>query len=100
METSDCKQVTRDITEFVTINDLINLMSLKGDNLKNPFLCYLNINSLCYKIVDLRRILEQTGIEIDAVSESEELLIHNFLLLGIRFQSIEGMETYLSFSQR
>ena len=48
METSGCKQVTKDITEFMGINDidLTNLMSLKGDNLKNPFLSYLNINSL------------------------------------------------------
>ena len=61
METSGSKQVTRDVTKFVTINhiDLTNLMSLKGDNLKNPFLCYLNINSLHCKIVDLRQILER-----------------------------------------
>ena len=64
METSGCQQVTRDINKFVTINDinLANLMSLEGDNLKNPFLCYLNITSLHYKTVDLRHILEQIGI--------------------------------------
>ena len=51
METSGCKQVIRDITEFVTINDidLSNLMSLEGDNLKNPYPCYLNIISLRYR---------------------------------------------------
>ena len=97
MKTSGCKQVTRDITKFVTTNDidLKNIMSLKGDNLKNPFLCYLNINSLRYKIVDLKQILEQTGIEIIAVSETklnEEFLDSQFLLMGIRFQLIEGLQ--------
>ena len=90
METSGHKQVTRDITEFTSINDidLTNLMSLKGDNLKNPFLSYLNINSLCYKIVDLRHILEQTGIEIVAVSEtklSEEFPDSQFVIDGYTF---------------
>ena len=90
METSGHKQVTRDITEFMSINDidLTNLMSLKGDNLKNPFLSYLNINSLRYKIVDLRHILEQTGIEIVAVSEtklSEEFPDSQFFIDGYTF---------------
>ena len=90
METSGHKQVTRDITEFTSINyiDLTNLMSLKGDNLKNPFLSYLNINSLRYKIVDLRHILEQTGIEIVAVSEtklSEEFPDSQFFIDGYTF---------------
>ena len=44
-----------------------NLMSLKGDNLKNLFLSYLNINSLRYKIVDFRQILEQTGRAVSAI---------------------------------
>ena len=41
--------------------DLGKLKELKGKNLKNPFLCYLNINSLRNKIVDLRYVLAQTG---------------------------------------
>ena len=70
MESFGNEQVAEDITKFMTINniDLTELKSLKGDNPKNPFLCYLNINSLHYKITDLRYILKQTGIKIIAVS--------------------------------
>ena len=94
MEPSGNEQVAEDITEFMTINDidLTELKSLKGDNPKNPFLCYLNINSLRYKITDLRYILKQTGIEIVAVSEtklSEEFPDSQFLWTGILFQPIE-----------
>ena len=73
MESSGNEQVAEDITEFMTVNDidLTELKSFKGDNPKNPFLCYLNINSLRYKITNLRHILEQTGIEIVAVSEAK-----------------------------
>ena len=40
MESSGNEQVAKDITEFMTINDidLSELKSLKGDNPKNPFL--------------------------------------------------------------
>ena len=73
MESSGDEQVAEDITKFMTINDidLSELKSLKGDNSKNPFLCYLNMNNLRYKITDLRYILKQTGIEIVAVSETK-----------------------------
>ena len=87
METSGYKQVNRDITKFTNINDidLTNLISLKGDNLKNPFPSYLNINSLRNKIVDFKQILQQTGIEIVAVSEtklSEEFPDSQFFIDG------------------
>ena len=90
MEYSGNDQVAEDITEFMTINDidLTELKSLKGDNPKNPFLCYLNINSLRYKITDLRYILKQTGIEIVAVSEtklSEEFPDSQFFIDGYTF---------------
>ena len=52
------------------------LKELKGKHLPNPFLCYLNINSLCNKIVDLKYVLSQTGIELLAVSETK--LSENF----------------------
>ena len=94
VETSGHKRVTRDITEFKSINDidLTDLMSLKGDNLKNPFLSYLNINNWRYKIVDLRHILEQTGIEIVAVSEtklSEEFPDSQFFIDGYTFPAYQ-----------
>ena len=85
MESSGNEQVANDITEFKTVNDidLSELKSLKSDNPKNPFLCYLNINSLRYKITNLRYILKQTGIEIVAVSEtklSEEFPYSQFFI--------------------
>ena len=51
--------------------NLGKIKELKGKNLKNPFLCYLNINSLCNKIVDLRYVPAQTGTELLAVSETK-----------------------------
>ena len=56
--------------------DLGKLKELKGKNLKNAFLCYLIINSLCNKIVDSRYVLAQTGIELLVVSETK--LTENF----------------------
>ena len=47
------------------------LNELKGKSLKNPFLCYLNINRLHNKIVDLRYVPAQTGTELFAVSETK-----------------------------
>ena len=55
---------------------LRKLKELKSKNLKNPFLCYLNINSLRNEIVDLRNVPAQTGIELLAVSETK--LSENF----------------------
>ena len=90
MESSGNEQVAEDITEFMTINDidLTELKSLKGDNPKSPFLCFLNINSLRYKITDLRYILKHTGIEIVAVSDtklSEEFPDAQFFIDGYTF---------------
>ena len=44
---------------------------MKDKNLKNPFLCYLNINSLRHKIIDLRHILIHTGVEIVVIGETK-----------------------------
>ena len=51
--------------------DLSDLKKLKSSNLHNPFFAYLNINSLRYKIVDLRQILSSTELEVVAVSETK-----------------------------
>ena len=51
--------------------DLGKLKELKDKNLKIPFSYYLNINSLRNKIVDLRYVLAQTGIELLTVSEKK-----------------------------
>ena len=51
--------------------DLSALKQIKTENLKNPFICPLNINHLRNKIVDLRHILFETGLEIVAISETK-----------------------------
>ena len=51
--------------------DLSDLKKLKSSNLNNPFFAYLNINSLCYKIVDLRQILSSKELDVVAVSETK-----------------------------
>ena len=48
--------------------DLSDLKKLKSSNLNNP---NLNINSLHYKIVDLRQILSSTELDVIAVSETK-----------------------------
>ena len=57
--------------EILNDIDLSGLKSLKDQNPKNPFLCHLNIKSLRHKIVDLGHVLNQTGIEIVAISETK-----------------------------
>ena len=57
--------------EILNDTDLSGLKSLKDQNPKNPFLCHLNINSLRHKIVDLGHVLNQTGIEIVAISKTK-----------------------------
>ena len=49
--------------------DIPRLIKLKQANTKNPFLSYLNLNSLRYKIIDLREILSKVELEILAISE-------------------------------
>ena len=51
--------------------DLSDIKKLKSSNLNNPFFTYLNINSLRYKIIDLRQILSSTELEVVAVSETK-----------------------------
>ena len=46
-------------------------LGLKQANTKNPFLSYLNLNSLRYKVIDLREILSKVELEILAVSETK-----------------------------
>ena len=51
--------------------DLTDLANLKLANFQNPFIAYLNINSLRYKIIDLRHILSSAGLELVAISETK-----------------------------
>ena len=68
--------------------DLSELKALKNNHIENPFICYLNINSLRYKIVDPRHVLETTGLEIVAISEtkvSDEFRNEQFSIEGYSF---------------
>ena len=51
--------------------DLSNLISLKQANLNNLFISYLNLNSLRYKIIDIREALCKVQLEIIALSETK-----------------------------
>ena len=51
--------------------DLEGLKDLKSKNFHNPFISHLNINSLRYKITELREILMKSNLEIFTVSETK-----------------------------
>ena len=51
--------------------DLEGLKDLKSKNFHNPFISHLNINSLRYKITELREILTKSNLEILTVSETK-----------------------------
>ena len=51
--------------------DLEGLKDLKSRNFHNPFISHLNINSLRYKITELREILTKSNLEILTVSETK-----------------------------
>ena len=50
---------------------MTDLANLKLANFQNPFIAYLNINSLRHKIIDLRHILSSAGLELVAISETK-----------------------------
>ena len=50
--------------------DLSNLIALKQVNLNTPFISYLNLNSLKYKIID-QEVLCKAQLEIIALSETK-----------------------------
>ena len=52
-------------------DSLDGLKSLRNRNPRNPFLGYLNINHLRNKIVDLRLILREIGLEYISISETK-----------------------------
>ena len=51
--------------------DFTDLTNLKHANFQNPFIVYLNINSLRYKITDLWHTLSSVGLELVAISETK-----------------------------
>ena len=68
---SNTSKVSRAQTEVVSNETLDGLKNLKNNNFRNPFLSYLNINHIRNKIVDLRCILEEIGLEYISVSETK-----------------------------
>ena len=54
-----------------TENKLLIFRKLKNRYINNPILAQLNINSLRYKIIDLREILSSSETEFLSVSETE-----------------------------
>ena len=68
--------------------DLSNLIALKQANLNNPFISYLNLNSLRCKIIDIREVLCKAQLEIIALSETKlnsEFPDAQFKIEGYRF---------------
>ena len=53
---------------------------------ENPIIGYLNINSLRYKVVDLRGVLVESELDILAVSETKYVM--NFLILSLSLKAI------------
>ena len=51
--------------------DLEGLNNLKSNNKDDPFDGYLNINSLSYKIIELKKIILKSNFEILTVSEAK-----------------------------
>ena len=60
-----------------TGNELLTTRKLKNRHINNPILAHLNINSLRYKIIDLKEILSSS--EIDFISISETKIDDRFL---------------------
>ena len=54
-----------------TCDSLDGLKNLKIKNLRNPFLGYLNINHLRNKIIGIRCILNEIGLEYISISETK-----------------------------
>ena len=51
--------------------DLEGLNNLKSNNKDNPFVGYLNINSLRYKIIEFKETILKSNFEILTVSETK-----------------------------
>ena len=51
--------------------DLGYLGRLRQEHVNNPIMGYLNINSLRYKIIDLRHVLSESQLDIVAISETK-----------------------------
>ena len=64
-------QTGQDANSQTDTLDLSYLIALKQANLNNPFISYLNLNSLRYKIIDIRKVLCKAQLEVIALSETK-----------------------------
>ena len=65
-------QTGQDADSQTDTPDLSSLIALKQENLNNPFNYFLsNLNSLRYKIIDIREVLCKAQLEIIALSETK-----------------------------
>ena len=52
-------------------NDITQLSKRKRSHIHNPLITHLNINSLRYKIIDLRKIISYTDIDLISITETK-----------------------------
>ena len=64
------------------------LKELKMNHYRNPLLAHLNVNSLRYKIIDLRELLD--CIDIDFISISETKLDDSFPSAQFHTDTVES----------
>ena len=64
-------EIFRDTTTVISNPDLPYLAELRKRYSDNPIIGYLNINSLRYKVVDLRHVLSESELDILAISETK-----------------------------
>ena len=79
-------------------DSLDGLKDLKNKNLRNPFLAFLNINQLRNKIVDLRSILKEVGLQYIPISETKldaSFLNSKFKIEGYHSTHSEETETFM-----
>ena len=56
---------------MIHCNEIMALKELKMNHYCNPLLAHLNTNSLRYKIIDLRELLDYTDIDFISISETK-----------------------------
>ena len=70
LDNSKRESEIKDLTEK-SKSDLLGLIRLRKENLNNPNIAYLNINSLREKIVSMREICLKRSIDILCVDETK-----------------------------
>ena len=53
-------------------DEITQLSKRKRSHIHNPLITHLNINSLRYKIIDLRKIISYTDIDLISITETKK----------------------------